>query len=811
MIEFSGFTEKANNALNIALRTAMDLGHTYVGSEHILCGLIGEERGAAWLALNKQGVTSDKVRKKIEQMIGCGVPTKLTLADFTPRSKRILESSLTEARSMNHSSVGTEHILKAVLKDADCYGALILKELGANLNQLSRDCGTPAESKFRQEDSIRQIDKKSGLFRYGRDLTDMARKGLVDPVLCRDKEIEREIEVLLRRRKNNPCLIGESGVGKTAVVEGLAIKIAAGEVPEEMSRKHIFMLDLTSMLAGAKYRGDFEERIKTVLDEVKADGDIILFIDEIHSIIGAGAAEGAIDAANILKPALARGEIQLIGATTIEEYRRFIEKDSALERRFQPITVDEPSDQATLDILFGLRGKYEKHHGVAISDEAINAAVKLSQRYITDRYLPDKAIDLIDETASRVRIKAFAPSSQIEDAEKTLRQINSQKTAAIIARNFEYAAKLRNKEKQLNELISQYRQSAAGNVAGEVNAEDIAKTASEWTGIPLSRMSADESGKLINLERELGEKVIGQDEAVRAVARAVRRGRAGLKNPQRPIGSFIFLGPTGVGKTELCKVLAKNIFGSEEMLIRFDMSEYMEKHSAAKLIGAPPGYVGYEDGGQLTEKIKRKPYCVVLFDEIEKAHSDVFNILLQVLEDGFLTESSGRRVSFRNAVIIMTSNVGARFITEKKSALGFGSGSGNGDVNEKIMSSLKETFKPEFLNRVDETVVFRKLTKDNIKSICRNMLNELAERAERSGIALEFTEAAVERLSESGFDDAYGARPLRRAITENVEDMLSEEMLNGKLSEGDTAVIDYNGSRFTAEKKQEIIHDSANI
>lgn len=811
MIEFSGFTEKANNALNIALRTAMDLGHTYVGSEHILCGLIGEERGAAWLALNKQGVTSDKVRKKIEQMIGCGVPTKLTLADFTPRSKRILESSLTEARSMNHSSVGTEHILKAVLKDADCYGTLILKELGANLNQLSRDCGTPAESKFRQEDSIRQIDKKSGLFRYGRDLTDMARKGLVDPVLCRDKEIEREIEVLLRRRKNNPCLIGESGVGKTAVVEGLAIKIAAGEVPEEMSRKHIFMLDLTSMLAGAKYRGDFEERIKTVLDEVKADGDIILFIDEIHSIIGAGAAEGAIDAANILKPALARGEIQLIGATTIEEYRRFIEKDSALERRFQPITVDEPSEQATLDILFGLRGKYEKHHGVAISDEAINAAVKLSQRYITDRYLPDKAIDLIDETASRVRIKAFAPSSQIEDAEKTLRQINSQKTAAIIARNFEYAAKLRNKEKQLNELIGQYRQSAAGNVTGEVNAEDIAKTASEWTGIPLSRMSADESGKLINLERELGEKVIGQDEAVRAVARAVRRGRAGLKNPQRPIGSFIFLGPTGVGKTELCKVLAKNIFGSEEMLIRFDMSEYMEKHSAAKLIGAPPGYVGYEDGGQLTEKIKRKPYCVVLFDEIEKAHSDVFNILLQVLEDGFLTESSGRRVSFRNAVIIMTSNVGARFITEKKSALGFGSGSGNGDVNEKIMSSLKETFKPEFLNRVDETVVFRKLTKDNIKSICRNMLNELAERAERSGIALEFTEAAVERLSESGFDDAYGARPLRRAITENVEDMLSEEMLNGKLSEGDTAVIDYNGNGFTAEKKQEIIHDSANI
>ena len=809
MIEFSGFTEKANNALNIALRTAMDLGHTYVGSEHILCGLIGEERGAAWLALNKQGVTSDKVRKKIEQMIGCGVPTKLTLADFTPRSKRILESSLTEARSMNHSSVGTEHILKAVLKDADCYGTLILKELGANLNQLSRDCGTPAESKFRQEDSIRQIDKKSGLFRYGRDLTDMARKGLVDPVLCRDKEIEREIEVLLRRRKNNPCLIGESGVGKTAVVEGLAIKIAAGEVPEEMSRKHIFMLDLTSMLAGAKYRGDFEERIKTVLDEVKADGDIILFIDEIHSIIGAGAAEGAIDAANILKPTLARGEIQLIGATTIEEYRRFIEKDSALERRFQPITVDEPSEQATLDILFGLRGKYEKHHGVAISDEAINAAVKLSQRYITDRYLPDKAIDLIDETASRVRIKAFAPSSQIEDAEKTLRQINSQKTAAIIARNFEYAAKLRNKEKQLNELISQYRQSAAGNVTSEVNAEDIAKTASEWTGIPLSRMSADESGKLINLERELGEKVIGQDEAVRAVARAVRRGRAGLKNPQRPIGSFIFLGPTGVGKTELCKVLAKNIFGSEEMLIRFDMSEYMEKHSAAKLIGAPPGYVGYEDGGQLTEKIKRKPYCVVLFDEIEKAHSDVFNILLQVLEDGFLTESSGRRVSFRNAVIIMTSNVGARFITEKKSALGFGSG--NGDVNEKIMSSLKETFKPEFLNRVDETVVFRKLTKDNIKSICRNMLNELAERAERSGISLEFTEAAVERLSESGFDDAYGARPLRRAITENVEDMLSEEMLNGKLSEGDTAVIDYNGNCFTAEKKQEIIHDSANI
>ncbi|MGN0597175.1 MAG: ATP-dependent Clp protease ATP-binding subunit [Ruminiclostridium sp.] len=811
MIEFSGFTEKANNSLNLALKSAMELGHTYVGSEHILCGLLGEEKGVAWLALGRQGVTLDKVRKKIELIIGRGVPTSLTLADFTPRSKRILESSLSEARAFNHSLVGTEHILRAILKDSDCYGTIILKELGVNLNQLNRDCGAGNENKLRQEDNIRQLDKKSVLFKYGRDLTEMASKGLIDPVLCREKEIEREIEVLLRRRKNNPCLIGESGVGKTAVVEGLALKIAVGAVPEEMSGKHIFMIDLTSMLAGAKYRGDFEERIKAVLDEVKTDGSIILFIDELHSIIGAGAAEGAIDAANILKPALARGEIQLIGATTVEEYRKFIEKDSALERRFQPITVNEPTEQAALDILFGLREKYEKHHNVTISDEAINAAVSLSARYITDRCLPDKAIDLIDETASRVRIKAFSMPPHLEEAENLLKRINSQKTDAINARNFEFAAKLRDKEKRLNEVINGYKLSRGGDVRGEVNAEDIALTASQWTGIPLSRMSSDESGKLINLEKELSEKVIGQEEAVKAVARAIRRGRAGLKNPQRPIGSFIFLGPTGVGKTELSKVLAKSIFGSEDMLIRFDMSEYMEKHSAAKLIGAPPGYVGYEDGGQLTEKIKRKPYSVVLFDEIEKAHSDVFNILLQVLEDGFLTESSGRRVSFRNAVIIMTSNVGARFITDKKSVLGFGNGNDKDDIKAKIMSSLKETFKPEFLNRVDETVIFHRLTKDNIKSICRNMLEELSERASLSGISLEFTDNAVERLSETGFDDIYGARPLRRAITENVEDMLSEKMLDGEISAGDRVAVDYRENAFTAEKKQEITNESPNL
>lgn len=812
MIEFNDFTEKANAALDGAMRTAMSLGHIYIGSEHILCGLLTVETGVAYLVLSKQAVTKEEILQKIETIVGRGIPSKLGLQDFTPRSKRILENALTEARSFYHNYVGTEHLLRAIIKDTECYAVLLLKELGINLNALYSDCGGNDTEKRKNEDAEESLysyqsgnkNNHNSLQKYGRDLTALAKQNKIDPVINRSDEIERLIQILLRRRKNNPCLIGESGVGKTAIVEGLALKISEGQVPENIKNKRIFMLDITSMLAGAKYRGDFEERIKNTLDEIIKDGNIILFIDEIHSIIGAGAAEGAIDAANILKPLLARSELQLIGATTIDEYRKYIEKDSALERRFQPVTVEEPNEKTTEQILYGLRDKYEAHHKVKISGEAIEAAVSMSVRYISDRFLPDKALDLIDEAASKLRLKAFTAPPLLQEIEDKLRRLEDEKVTAINTQDFETAARLRDEEKQLQ--IKSETLKNKWNVKGEnyeeVRGEDIAEIVAKWTGIPTSRLREDETERLCGMEKTLEERVVGQSEAVGAVSRAIRRGRAGFKNPARPIGSFIFLGPTGVGKTELCKALAEVLFGDENALIRLDMSEYMEKHAISKLIGSPPGYVGFDEGGQLTEKIRRKPYSVVLFDEIEKAHSDVSNILLQILEDGVLTSSDGRKVSFKNAVVIMTSNIGAKLITENRVNMGF---SGNftsteTSVKEKVMAELKQVFKPEFINRVDDIIVFNKLSETDIKRICVNMLDSLTARAKILGMELDFDKSAVERLSHLGYDKKYGARPLRRVITANIEDLLAQKMLEQKIEKGDRLMVVSADNEFNIQK-----------
>lgn len=809
MIEFNDFTEKANTALDGAIRTAMSLGHIYIGSEHILCGLLTVETGVAYLVLTKQGVTKEEIIQKIETVVGRGIPSKLGLQDFTPRSKRIMENSLTEARSLFHNFVGTEHLLRAIIKDTECYAVLLLKELGVNLNALYSDCGGKDSDKRKNDDNDEILytsynngkNSRGSLQKYGRDLTELAKRNKIDPVINRSDEIERVMQVILRRRKNNPCLIGESGVGKTAVVEGLALRIHEGQVPENIKNKKIFMLDITSMLAGAKYRGDFEERIKNALDEIIKDGNIILFIDEIHSIIGAGAAEGAIDAANILKPLLARGELQLIGATTIDEYRRYIEKDAALERRFQPITVEEPCGETAVQILYGLRDKYEAHHKVKISDEAIKTAVSMSVRYINDRFLPDKAIDLIDEAASKLRLKAFTMPPVLQETEDKLRRIEDEKTEAINIQDFETAAKLRDEEKQLQtKLTSQKKKwNIKGENYGEVSGDDIAEIVSKWTGIPASRLNGNETEKLCNMEKTLEERVIGQSEAVSAVSRAIRRGRAGFKNPNRPIGSFIFLGPTGVGKTELCMALAETLFGDENALIRLDMSEYMEKHSVSKLIGSPPGYVGFEEGGQLTEKIRRKPYSAVLFDEIEKAHQDVSNILLQILEDGQLTASDGRRVSFKNAVIIMTSNIGAKLITDNKKSVGFANNNENAP-KENVIAELKQVFKPEFLNRVDDIIVFNKLSESDIGKICINMLDGVKERARALEMKLNFDKSAIEKLANLGYDRKYGARPLRRVITSNIEDLLSQKFLEQKIEKGDIITVHAKDSEFILKK-----------
>ena len=813
MFVFNGFTEKANKALNLAVAIAGELGHTYIGSEHMLYGLAAEGTGVAATLLAKKDVTKELIQQKLEDSIGRGVPCALSPNDFTPRSKRILEMAIYEARRLGHNYVGTEHVLMAILKESESYGVLFLQEFGVDPAALYIECVSELGESADSYESAGAPDRKPGgsgkvgdtLKKYGRDLTELARSGQIDPVIGRSKEIERVIQILSRRTKNNPCLIGEPGVGKTAIAEGLAQKIASGEVPETLKNKRIFSLDLTAMLAGAKYRGDFEERIKAAIDEVIKSGDIILFIDELHTIIGAGAAEGAVDAANILKPQLARGELQVIGATTLDEYRKHIEKDAALERRFQPVTVAEPSEEDAEQILFGLRDKYEAHHKIKISDEAIKAAVSLSSRYITDRYLPDKAIDLIDEAASRVRLAAFTAPPDLKELEDQVKRLAEEKASAINAQDFESAAKLRDREKELQEQLDAQKktwQEQNARSTGVVTESDIAEIVSSWTGVPVKQLTEQESERLLNMEKVLHERVVGQDEAVSAVSKAIRRGRVGLKDPKRPIGSFIFLGPTGVGKTELCKALAEALFGDENAMIRLDMSEYMEKHSVSRMVGSPPGYVGYDEGGQLTEKIRRKPYSVVLFDEIEKAHPDVFNMLLQILEDGILTDSQGRRVDFKNAVIIMTSNIGARMITEHKS-LGFADGEKAQEKQEDyeaiksdVLGELKRHFKPEFLNRVDDIIVFHKLTQENIQQIARNMLGTLVSRVKKLEIDLSVSDAAVEKIAQVGFDDTYGARPLRRAITSQIEDKMSEQMLEGSIKAGTSVLLDVKDGEF---------------
>lgn len=807
MYRFNSFTQKANDVLNLAIKSAENFGHTYIGTEHILIGVLKENTSYGAELLTEKGVTLDKIEELIKESTGVGNPTALSPNDFTPTAKRVLEVSFQLARGMRNSFVGTEHLLLALLRESDSGAVKLLSacdvDAEAFTEELVNDLARP-NAEFRgSKNSKKGKSNTPTLDEFGTDLTEKARNGGIDPVIGREKEIERVIQILSRRTKNNPCLIGEPGVGKTAIAEGLALKIVKDEVPELLAGKKIVALDLTSMVAGTKYRGDFEERIKKAMDEVKNAKNVILFIDEVHTLIGAGAAEGAVDAANILKPALARGEIQVIGATTIDEYRKNIEKDAALERRFQSVMVGEPTEDETVEILKGLRDKYEAHHKVKIPDEAIESAVKMSSRYIADRFLPDKAIDLIDEAASRVRLKAFTAPPNLKSMEQEIKRLEQEKASAVKSQDFENAAKIRDKEKSLQTLLDEEKdkwKNRSGKDIKVVTTEDIANVVSSWSGIPVTQLTKEESERLLNMENILHERIVGQDKAVSAVAKAIRRGRVGIKNPNRPLGSFIFLGPTGVGKTELCKSLAEAMFGSEDAIIKLDMSEYMEKHTVSKLIGSPPGYVGFEEGGQLTEKIRRKPYSVVLFDEIEKAHPDVFNMLLQILEDGVLTDSKGRKVSFKNAIIIMTSNVGASKITGNNTSLGFGENSDeNKNIEELVMEDLKRTFKPEFLNRIDEIIVFNRLQKEDIQEIAKRMLKSLDKRLAEMDIELSFTDDAISAIADAGFDDVYGARPLRRAIQQKIEDPLSERMLEKKVVPGGRYVADYKNGEFTFE------------
>lgn len=815
MYRFTGFTQKANDALNGAITAAENLGHTYVGSEHILLGLLSESGGMAYAALSARKATYKEVEAIIKSSIGIGSPTVLSPNDFTPRAKNIIDTAILQGRSMGHSYIGTEHILMGIIREGTGAATEILSSMGIQPQDLLSDItnalgSSPNNSKHTKGESKEKSDTPT-LSQYGRDLTSYANQGRIDPVIGRQKEIERVIQILSRRTKNNPCLIGEPGVGKTAIAEGLAMKIATGEVPELLRNKRIFALDLTGMVAGTKYRGDFEERIRNVIEEVQKASDIILFIDEVHTLIGTGSAEGAVDAANILKPSLARGELQVIGATTLDEYRKHIEKDAALERRFQPVTVGEPTEEEAIEILMGLRDKYEAHHKVKITDGSIVAAVKMSSRYIGDRYLPDKAIDLVDEAASRVRLKAFTAPPDVKLLEEKLKSLNEEMESAVKSQDFEQAASIRDDKNKVAKELEAQRQAwkeKSARVTGEVSEQEIAAIVSQWTGIPVVQLTQEESQRLLNMEEELHKRIVGQDEAVSAVARAIRRGRAGLKDPKRPTGSFIFLGPTGVGKTELCKTLAASMFGDENAMIRLDMSEYMEKHTVSRLVGSPPGYVGYEEGGQLTEKVRRRPYSVLLFDEIEKAHPDVFNMLLQILEDGILTDSQGRRVDFKNCIIIMTSNVGAKQIAQSGAAtLGFAVSSGDGmsdaKIREAVMGELKNVFRPEFLNRVDDIIVFRQLNKENISEIARRMLAGLSKRVRELDFELEFDETAVEEIGNAGFDPVYGARPLRRAIQQKIEDKLSEEMLEGKLGAGGKYRCVFNNGVFEFKENNE--------
>jgi ATP-dependent Clp protease ATP-binding subunit ClpC len=810
------FTERAKYALTLAHEAAAGMGHGYVGSEHILLGLVRERDGVAAKVLRKDGIDEELIVSLIEKYVGRGEPSDTTSLGLTPRAKRVVELALQDANRLGHSFVGTEHLLMGILRETDSMAVKILAATGADINKLytdlvnvfrSNDYSQPAAGSDRR----RHAETKT-LDQFSRDLTDAAGKGELDPVIGREQEIQRVIQILSRRTKNNPVLIGEPGVGKTAIAEGLAQRIISGDVPETLRDKRVVCLDLTGMVAGTKYRGDFEERIKNAIDEVKKAKDVILFIDEVHTLIGAGSAEGATDAANIIKPALGRGEIQIIGATTLDEYRRYIEKDAALERRFQPVTVDEPTQEESVLILKGLRDRYEAHHKLKITDEAIEAAVQMSSRYINDRYLPDKAVDLIDEAASRVRMETMRLPKELKQMEDEVNSMKMEKESAIRNQEFEKAAKIRDREQELRGALDAYKAQWQDEHRGgtkQVTPEDIASVVSGLTGIPVNSLTEDESQRLLKMEDTLHERMVGQNEAVTAVAKAIRRGRVGLKDPKRPIGSFLFLGPTGVGKTELCKALAQAMFGDENAMIRIDMSEYMEKHTVSKLIGSPPGYVGFDDGGQLTEKIRRKPYSVVLFDEIEKAHEDVFNILLQIMEDGILTDSHGRRVDFKNAIIVMTSNVGAKSITDKQTRLGFDHGEGEekkyADEDERIrdavMADLRRTFKPEFLNRIDDIIVFHQLTKDDIHQIARNMLKVVSKRIGDMGYNMEADDTAVDILSDKGFDPKYGARPLRRAVQSMVEDGIAEKVLEGDVKEGDTVIVTGEDGKIVIKAK----------
>ena len=810
------FTPRAEEALRLSQEAAGELGHGYVGTEHLLLGLLREEEGIAHRVLSEYGITDEMVCSVLLSSVGRGLSGAAPTQGLTPRAKSVVELAVSEAARTGAGYIGTEHLLMGILREGNNMALRILQTVGADprkmyasitqkLSDASPHTVTSGSATANRESG------KSGktLAEFTRDLTDAAREGKLDPVIGREEEIQRVVQILSRRTKNNPVLIGEPGVGKTAIAEGLAQRIVTADVPEELLDKHILSLDLSGMVAGTKYRGEFEERIKNTLAEVKKAGNVILFIDELHTIVGAGSAEGAVDAANIIKPALGRGEIRVVGATTLDEYRKYIEKDAALERRFQPVTVGEPTAESSIEILMGLKDKYEAHHKLTITDEAIEAAVRLSARYINDRFLPDKAIDLMDEAASRVRMDAESASPDLKSLEEKIAALRREKAEAINSQDYEKAAQLRDIEKNYQEQVEierdNWRRQMSQN-RGSVTADDIAKVGGTWTGIPVTRLTEDEGARLLKLEDTLHDRVIGQDEAVSAVARAIRRGRVGLKDPKRPIGSFLFLGPTGVGKTELCKTLAEAMFGDENAMIRIDMSEYMEKHTVSRLVGSPPGYVGHEEGGQLTEKVRRKPYSVVLFDEIEKAHEDVWNILLQIMEDGIVTDSQGRRVDFKNTVIVMTSNVGAKNITAANvPTLGFAADSGDDKaqfarIREAVMAELKRTFKPEFLNRIDETIVFRQLTESDIVRIARRMLDVTGARMAQQGITLRSDDDAVSALAKDGFDAQYGARPLRRAIQTTVEDAVAEQMLEGKLSSGDTAQIKLSDGKVTVEK-----------
>ena len=813
------FTPRAEEALRLSQEAAEEMGHGYVGSEHLLLGLIREEEGIAHRVLSEYGVTDEMVCDVLQRSVGKGLSGTAPSQGLTPRAKSVVELAVSEAARMGSSYIGTEHLLMGILREGGNMALRILRTMGVDSKKMYSSIvqklnDTPHTVTSGASTANRESDKKNKtLAEFTRDLTEAARAGKLDPVVGREKEIQRVIQILSRRTKNNPVLIGEPGVGKTAIAEGLAERIASGDVPEELLDKKILSLDLSGMVAGTKYRGEFEERIKNTLAEVKKAGNVILFIDELHTIVGAGSAEGAVDAANIIKPALGRGEIRVIGATTLNEYRKYIEKDAALERRFQPVTVGEPTPEATLEILKGLRDKYESHHKLTITDEALEAAVQLSKRYIGDRFLPDKAIDLMDEAASQVRMTAEASSPDLKALEEKITALHREKTEAVAAQDFEKAAQLRDIEKNYQEQVDIERENWRKQMAqnrGSVTADDVAKVVAGWTGIPVTRLTEDESMRLLKLEEKLHQRVVGQDEAVNAVAKAIRRSRVGLKDPKRPIGSFLFLGPTGVGKTELCKTLAGAMFGDENAMVRIDMSEYMEKHTVSRLVGSPPGYVGHEEGGQLTEKVRRKPYSVVLFDEIEKAHEDVWNILLQILEDGIVTDSQGRKVDFKNTIIVMTSNVGAKNITADAARLGF-DGSEKGEkeseevrfdrIRDAVMADLKRTFRPEFLNRIDEIIVFRQLTEDNIRQIARRMLDVTGARMAQQGITLAADDDAVAELARDGFDPQYGARPLRRAIQSMVEDAVAEKMLEGQLKSGDTAHVRLRDGKVVIESE----------